>query len=321
MSQPAAPAPPWRVSVFGLGYVGSVVAACLARLGHHVLATDLNPDKVDLLNAGRSPIVEPGMEQLVAEERRAGRLGATRDPKEAVAGSDVSLIAVGSPSRANGDVDLGALERVSRDVGEALAAKAGFHTVAIRSTVLPGTIESVIIPAMERASSKGGGAGFAVCSNPEFMREGSAVADFFSPPFTVLGARDRAHLAPLVALYAALPGPVFETSLRTAEMVKYVSNAFHAVKVAFANEIGTLCRESGVDAGEVMKVFRADTKLNVSAAYLRPGFAFGGSCLPKDLRALTYRARQSHLNLPLLESILISNQAHIERAIERILAT
>lgn len=312
---------PLRVSVFGLGYVGSVMAACLARLGHHVLATEVNPDKVEMLNSGRSPIVEPGMEELVAEEHRAGRLSATRDPVRAVVESELSLIAVGTPSLENGDVDLGALERVCRDAGQAIALKAGFHTVAVRSTVLPGTAGSVVLPALERASGKRSGEGFAVCANPEFMREGSAIADFMNPPFTILGGEERSHLAPLKALYHALPGRVFETSLRTAEMVKYVCNAFHALKVVFANETGALCRESGVSAGEVMEIFLSDTKLNLSAAYLNPGFAFGGSCLPKDLRALNHRARQSGLKLPLLGAILESNQAHIERAVARILAT
>lgn len=313
--------PPIRVSVFGLGYVGAVMSACLARLGHRVMGVDVNPLKVELLNSGRSPIREPEMDTLVAEGHNGCHLHATLNATEAVAQSEVSFLCVGTPSLRNGSLDLSSLERACEQVGQALAAKAASHTVAVRSTVLPGSIETVVIPALERSSGKVAGRDFNVCSNPEFLREGTAINDFFHPAFTVLGASEPAHVAPLRAIYRQLPGHIFETSLRSAEMLKYVCNAFHALKVDFANEIGTFCKAMGVPSTEVMKIFCADTRLNTSPAYLQPGFAFGGSCLPKDVKALTYRARQLDLQLPLLNAILPSNQAHIDQAVERILAT
>jgi GDP-mannose 6-dehydrogenase len=310
---------PIPVSVFGLGYVGAVMSACLAHMGHRVMGVDVNPLKVQLLNSGRSPIREPELDELVAEGHNSCHLHATLSAAEAVAQSELSFLCVGTPSLRNGSLDLGSLERACEQLGQALAAKSARHTIAVRSTVLPGSIEGIIIPALERASGKRAGLDFLVCSNPEFMREGSAIDDFFHPSFTVLGAQDRAHLAPLREMYSQLPGSTFETSLRSAEMVKYVCNTFHALKVDFANEIGTLCKALGVPSDEVMSIFWADTKLNISPAYLKPGFAFGGSCLPKDLKALSYRAKQLDLQLPLLNAIFPSNQAHIERAVERIL--
>lgn len=321
MNWPPKTRQPIRVSILGLGYVGSVMAACLARLGHWVVGVDVNPDKVQLLNSGRSPVVEPGLDQLIQEEYGAGRLCGTTDATEAISRSDISLVCVGTPCLRNGKLDTSAIIRVVGQIGEALAAKSNFHTVAVRSTVLPGTIETVVIPGLERASGKQIGSEFAVCSNPEFMREGSAIKDFLEPPFTVIGAQDKTHIPPLRALYSSLSGRIFETSLRTAEMAKYACNAFHAMKVDFANEVGTVCQHLGVSADEVMNIACADRKLNISSAYLTPGFAFGGSCLPKDLSALVYRAKELDLHLPLLEAILPSNQAHIERAIEVILAS
>jgi GDP-mannose 6-dehydrogenase len=307
------------VSVFGLGYVGAVMSACLARMGHRVMGVDVNPLKVDLLNSGQSPIREPEMDEIVSEGHKSCHLHATLSPAEAIEQSEVSFLCVGTPSLRNGGLDLSGMERAAEQVGHALAAKKTSHTVAVRSTVLPGSIDSVIIPALERTSGKRAGRDFFVCSNPEFMREGSAINDFFNPAFTVLGAQDAAHLAPLREIYSKLPGKLFETSLRSAEMVKYVCNTFHALKVDFANEIGTLCKAMGVPSDEVIKIFCADTKLNISPAYLKPGFAFGGSCLPKDVKALTYKAKQLDLHLPLLNAIMPSNQAHIEQAVERIL--
>jgi GDP-mannose 6-dehydrogenase len=309
-----------RISVFGLGYVGSVMAACLAYLGHEVIGIDSNPVKVKLLNEGRSLIVEPNLDLITTAGRSAGRLGATTDLEEAVRSSDVSFVCVGTPSLRSGKVCLDSVERVCQELGSVLAMKDQWHTVAIRSTVLPGTVESVVIPALEQNSGKRLGTDFAVCANPEFIREGTAIQDFFHPPFTVLGAQDPRWLAPLRDIYDDLPGPVLEAPIRTAEMVKYACNAFHALKIDFANEIGSLSREFGVDPHEVMNVMCADTKLNVSPAYLKPGFAFGGSCLPKDVRALAYYARQMDLTLPLLQAILPSNQAHIDRAMDAILA-
>jgi GDP-mannose 6-dehydrogenase len=312
---------PIPVSIFGLGYVGAVMSACLARMGHRVMGVDVNADKVDALNSGRSPIRESGMDELVAEGHNSCHLHATMSAVEAVAQSEVSFLCVGTPSLRNGGLDLSIMERACEQVGLAIAAKSGPHTVAVRSTVLPGSVDGVIIPALERSSGKVAGRDFFVCSNPEFMREGSAIDDFFQPSFTVLGAHKPEHLAPLREMYSRLPGKIFETSLRSAEMVKYACNTFHALKVDFANEIGTLCKALSVPSDEVVKVFCADTKLNISAAYLKPGFAFGGSCLPKDVRALTYRAKQLDLNLPLLNAIIPSNQAHIEQAVDRILTT
>jgi GDP-mannose 6-dehydrogenase len=274
-----------------------------------------------LLNEGRCLIVEPGLDSILPEEHRAGRLRATTDPVEAVLNSDVSFICVGTPSLRAGRLGLASVEGVSEQLGAALALKEQWHTVAVRSTVLPGTIESVVIPIIERVSGKRAEHDFAVCANPEFIREGTAVDDFFNPPFTILGALNTQRLKPIRDIYESVPGTVFETSIRGAEMVKYACNAFHAVKIDFANEIGSLARELGVDPNEVMDIVCADTKLNISKRYLRPGFAFGGSCLPKDIGALTHCARQRDLVLPLLQSVLPSNRAHIDRAMELILSS
>jgi GDP-mannose 6-dehydrogenase len=310
-----------KVSIFGLGYVGTVTAACLAHKGHEVLGVDINPDKVAVLESGHSPIVEAGMEDLVACGRQACRLHATTDTVSAVLHSEISLICVGTPSRRNGKLDLSYIERLCREIGEALGQKHEFHWIVLRSTVLPGTTESVVIPILEEASGKRAGTDFAVCFNPEFIREGTAVADFFEPPFTVFGAAKPYDLTPVRDLYEGLSGRVFETSLAAAEMVKYACNAFHAVKVGFANELGTLCKTLDVDTQAVREMFFSDKRLNISPAYLSPGFAFGGSCLPKDLRALTYRAKELDLHLPLLEGVLPSNIQHIQRAVEAVLRT
>ncbi len=259
------------------------------------------------------------MDELVAEGYQSGRLRASSDAVLAVRESDLSFICVGTPSQRNGKLDLSHVENVCREIGVALAEKASPHVVALRSTVLPGTTKSVVIPALEAASGKRAGVDFHVCYNPEFMREGSAVADFFEPPYTILGASCAEHIATLRGVYSWTPSCVFTTSLAVAEMAKYVSNAFHAVKVAFANEVGTLAKQLGVDAEALTEIFTSDTRLNISPAYLAPGFAFGGSCLPKDLRALSYRAKQLDLHLPLLDSIVASNQAHLERAVEQVL--
>jgi GDP-mannose 6-dehydrogenase len=310
-----------KVSIFGLGYVGAVTAACLAHKGHEVRGVDINPEKVEMLESGRSPIIEAGMAELMASGHQACRLHATTDTVSAVLQSEISLICVGTPSQRNGKLDLSHIERVCSEIGQALRGKNEFHWVVLRSTVLPGTTESVVIPILEGASGKHAGTDFAVCFNPEFIREGTAVADFFEPPFTVLGAAKPCHLAALRDLYDGLPGRVFETSLAAAEMVKYACNAFHAVKVGFANELGTLCKTLGVDTQTVTEMFISDTRLNISPAYLSPGFAFGGSCLPKDVRALTYRAKELDLHLPLLEGVLPSNAQHIQRAAEMVLRT
>ncbi|MGH9455778.1 MAG: nucleotide sugar dehydrogenase, partial [Terriglobia bacterium] len=301
---------PRSVSVFGLGYVGSVVAACLAHKGNRVIGIDVNPLKVEMLSVGKSPIIEARMDEMVSEAHHTGRLRATRDTAQAVTDTEISFVCVGTPSLPNGKLDLSHISNVCREIGESLKLKSDFHLVVIRSTTLPGSTSSVATPALESASGKRAGEGFAVIYNPEFMREGSAVADFLEPPFTVLGVDDPKHVAPLRDLYHWAPGPVFETSLAAAEMIKYASNAFHALKVSFANEIGTIAKRLGVDSEAVTRIFLSDTRLNISPTYLSPGFAFGGSCLPKDLKALNYKARELDLHLPLIESILASNNHH-----------
>jgi len=308
-----------RVSVFGLGYVGSVTAACLASKGNPVIGVDLSPSKVEQLAAGRSPIVEPRVNELIEQGHSRQLLSATTDSTSAVMETDISFLCVGTPSLRSGKLDLGHVEPVCRDIGQVLKRKNAFHLVVLRSTVLPGTAESIVIPALEQSSGKRLGKDFGVCVNPEFMREGTAVADFLEPSMTIIGTSDTQHAAWLRELYAWAPGRIFETSFRSAEMVKYVCNAWHAVKVAFANEVGTLAKELKVDSEAVTEIFLADNKLNISPTYLKPGFAFGGSCLPKDVRALNYRAKELDLKLPLFESILPSNDEHLKRAIEMVL--
>lgn len=309
------------VSVFGLGYVGCVSAACFAKEGFDVVGVDVAPSKVDRVNAGQSTILEEGIAELVAEMVRSGRLRATTDVAAAVHATSISLICVGTPSRRNGSLNLQYVERVCEQIGEALRSKPGPHTVVIRSTVLPGTIHDLVVPALLRSSGRVLGPDLAVCSNPEFLREGTSIRDFYHPPFTLIGADDPAAAERVRALYAGIDAPVQVTAVRVAEMIKYASNCYHGVKVAFANEIGVICKALGVDSHEVMRIFCEDTKLNVSAAYLKPGFAFGGSCLPKDLRAVTYRARELDVDTPLLLSTLESNRQHIERAYHAVMAT
>lgn len=309
------------ISIFGLGYVGAVSSVCLAHKGNKVIGVDLNRQKVEQLAAGRTPIVEAKVEEMAAEAQRAGRLHATTDAAKAIAETDLSFVCVGTPSQRNGKLDLSGIERVCGDIGAALKKKNGFHLIAVRSTVLPGTTEHVVTPALEKASGKRAGQDFAVCFHPEFLREGTAVADFFAPPFTILGTNSNAHVAPLREMYHWAASTIYETTPTTAEMVKYVCNAFHGLKVGFANEIGTLCKAMCVDTEMVTKIFTSDTQLNISPAYLKPGFAFGGSCLPKDLRAINYRAKELDLRLPLLESIMPSNNEHVERAVEAVLRT
>jgi GDP-mannose 6-dehydrogenase len=310
-----------KLSVFGLGYVGCVSAACFSRVGHEVIGVDSNPLKVEVINAGRSPIVEPGVEDLIVAAVKAQRLRATTDVASAIAGSDLSLVCVGTPSNHNGSLDLRHIKRVCQEIGAALEVKRGYHIVAIRSTMLPGTVAGTVTPALEVYSGKRAGRDFGVAINPEFLREGSSIYDFDNPPFTLIGADDEDAAAPLAKLYAHLSAPVLKVGVKDAEMVKYACNSFHALKVTFANEIGMICKSLGVDSYRVMEVFCRDTKLNLSPYYLKPGFAFGGSCLPKDLRALTHRAKEEDVSVPMLDSILLSNQRQIERAVEMVLRT
>lgn len=308
-----------KVSIFGLGYVGTVCAACLAERGHEVIGCDVSESKVTLVNAGQSPIIEKDIGELVAAKVAAGSLKATTSTEEAVMGSDLSLLCVGTPSRPNGSLDLSAVEAVARQIGAVLATKDSYHSVVIRSTVLPGTLADIVVPALEEASGKKLGVGFGVASNPEFMREGSAVADFNTPAKTVIGTDDEQTRQRLLDLYAGLPGQTILTEPRLAELVKYTDNTWHALKVAFGNEIGNICKAAGVDSHELMKVFFADTKLNISNAYLLPGFAFGGSCLPKDVRAINAYAVQHDVEAPLLKSLMPSNKQQIERALQWVL--
>lgn len=309
-----------RVSVFGLGYVGAVSASCLSSDGHQVIGVDKNNTKVDLINGGRAPIVESGIDELIRQGVAGGKLRATTDGADAVHASDLTLVCVGTPSETNGSLNLQHVRNVCTDIGSALARLDRYHAVVIRSTVLPGTMRGVVIPALEAASGKKAGQDFGICFNPEFLREGTAIKDYYHPPKTVVGESDARAGDQLLALYAALQGPVIRTSLETAEMVKYVDNTWHALKVGFANEIGSICKPLGIDSVEVMQIFCQDTKLNISPYYLRPGFAFGGSCLPKDVRALRYKAKTLDVEVPILDSILPSNNAHVQRGLDMVLA-
>lgn len=309
-----------RISVFGLGYVGSVCSACLAEQGHSVIGIDSNETKIELINKGLAPIIEPQLSELITKMVAAGRLRATRTASDAIAETDLSLICVGTPSQLNGAVDLSYVRKVCEQIGAELARKNGSHIVVMRSTLSPGSMRMVVIPTLEQYSGRTAGEDFGVCINPEFLREGSAVNDFYHPPKTVIGELNSRSGDALASLYSQIPAPLIRTDLETAEMVKYTDNTWHAVKVAFANEIGVLCKKLNTDSHKVMEIFCQDTKLNLSAYYLKPGFAFGGSCLPKDLRGLLHTAKTLDLDLPLLSSVLPSNERHIERAIEMVRA-
>jgi GDP-mannose 6-dehydrogenase len=310
-----------HVSVFGLGYVGTVSAACLAADGHTVVGVDVNADKAASIEGGRSPIVEQGLDELIRAGHDSGRLRATTDTTEAVRTTSLSLICVGTPSRRNGSLDHAYLERVCAQIGEALTAKDAYHVVVVRSTVLPGTTHDVVIPTLERASGRRYGSGFGVAVNPEFLREGTAVHDFRHPPMTLVGHNYQSDARRAEALYTAIEAPLVSTSIRTAEMIKYASNTWHALKVCFANEIGNLCKRLDIDSHEVMDIFCRDEKLNLSSYYLRPGFAFGGSCLPKDVRAMQYRAKEVDLSMPVIESILCSNRLQVQHALDMVVET
>jgi len=310
-----------RLSVFGIGYVGCVSAACFAKHGHKVTGVDVNPTKVEIINRGDSPIIEPGLAELMREAVISGQLRATTSSSEAVQNSDISLVCVGTPSNPNGSLNLSYVRRVCHEIGKALRDKADRHVVVMRSTMLPGTVESVVIPALEETSDKKSGSDFGVCINPEFLREGSSLKDFYEPPFTLIGADDPHTEQALQQLYATIGAPVIVTSIKTAEMVKYACNCFHALKVSFANEIGNICKAVGVDSHEVMDIFCHDTKLNLSPYYLKPGFAFGGSCLPKDLRAITHKAKALDVETPVLSAILPSNRLQVERALDMVVRT
>lgn len=296
-----------RVSVFGLGYVGCVSAACLASMGHEVIGVDVNQVKVDLVNDGKAPVVEERIGELIAEVVRTGALRATGDVREAIMDSEVSLVCVGTPSEPNGSLCTTYLERVTEQIGAALAERGGRHTVVFRSTMLPGTCLNLLVPILEKYVGGTAGVDIGVAVNPEFLREGTSVQDFFDPPKTVIGELDPASGDAVTALYDGLPGEVFRVPIPTAEAIKYADNAFHGLKIGFANELGAVCQALGVDSHQVMDVFLADRKLNISPAYLRPGFAFGGSCLPKDLRSLVHAAQRADVSVPILAHVLPSN--------------
>jgi GDP-mannose 6-dehydrogenase len=308
-----------KISVFGLGYVGTVSAGCLAQDGHEVVGVDPAQTKVDLINSGQSPIIEAEIGEIIATAVQSGRLHASHDSSQAIHQTELSFVCVGTPSQANGNLDLRYIRRICEQIGEALKSKTARHTIVIRSTILPGTMHKVVIPTLEEFSGKRAGADFGVCNNPEFLREGSAVKDFRSPPKTVIGESDQVSGDILSQLYTKLDAPLIRTDIETAEMVKYVDNSWHALKIGFANEIGNVCKSFGIDAHGVMNIFCQDRKLNISPAYLQPGFAFGGSCLPKDLRALSYHAKTQDLQLPILSSILPSNEMQIARGLQLII--
>lgn len=309
-----------EISVFGLGYVGCVSAACLAADGHHVIGIDINPVKVDEIANGVCPIVEPGLDRLIADSRRHGRLTATTDARTAILNSQVSFVCIQTPSAPNGSLDLQFVVRVAEEIGNVLREKDAFHIVVFRSTMLPGTMASVVIPALTATSGKTVGKDFGIVYHPEFLREGSALCDYRRPPRTVIGSSDANSGDLIASLYDAVDAPLVRTDVRTAELVKYADNAFHALKVGFANEIGAICRSTGVNSQEAMRIFCLDNKLNLSSTYLTPGYAFGGSCLPKDLRALSHIARTLDIQVPILEAILHSNAAHKQRALEMVMA-
>lgn len=309
------------LSVFGLGYVGCVSAACFAARGHRVIGVDVNPSKTQFLRDGKAPVIEERIGELTAGVVASGMLDVDDDPRRAVLESDITIVCVGTPSGSGGGLSTVHLRSASEEIGAALRDKDDWHVVVYRSTMVPGTCEDLLIPILERASGKRVGVDFGVCVNPEFLREGSSVRDFMTPPKTVVGETDERSGAMVMDLYEGLSGKRFRVPLRVAEMTKYVDNSFHALKVAFGNEIGTVCARLGLDSHAVMEIFFADTKLNISDAYLRPGFAFGGSCLPKDVRALMHTARQNDLEIPVIANIMVSNEAQIRRVIDMIVAT
>ncbi len=309
-----------RISIFGLGYVGAVSAACLARDGHEVLGVDPNQTKVDLINGGSTPIIEADVGEIIAASVKSGALRATTDSAQAIAETDMSFVCVGTPSAPNGSLDLRFVEAVCDEIGAALTDKESRHTVVIRSTILPGTMQELVIPTLERSSGKRAGVDFGICNNPEFLREGTAVKDYDNPPKTVIGANDEASAKQLASVYEHLDAPLITTQINVAELVKYVDNVWHALKVGFANEVGSLCKPLGIDSHRVMDIFCQDTKLNLSPYYLKPGFAFGGSCLPKDVRALNYEASQQDVKLPIIDAIMESNRLQVERGLALIMA-
>jgi GDP-mannose 6-dehydrogenase len=308
-----------KISIFGLGYVGTVSAGCLAHAGHDVIGVDPVRTKVDLINSGQTPIIEAEINEIIGSSTRSGKLQATDDPAFAISETELSFVCVGTPSQPNGNLDLRFIRRICEQIGGALRHKSARHTVVIRSTILPGTMRTIVIPILQEFSGKEAGKDFGVSNNPEFLREGTAVKDFRRPPKTVIGELDSASGDLLASIYEGIDAPLIRTDIESAEMIKYVDNCWHALKIGFANEIGNLCKTLGIDAHAVMDIFCQDRKLNISAAYLKPGFAFGGSCLPKDLRAISYKAKMEDLQLPIITSILHSNEIQVARGLQMIM--
>ncbi len=308
-----------KISIFGLGYVGTVSAGCLAQEGHEIIGVDPNQTKVDLINQGKTPVIEKDIGEIISTAVKDKKLRATLNVGDAISNSEMSLICVGTPSQANGNLDLKYVEAVCDEIGQCLRNKTEFHIVVTRSTMLPGSMLNTVIPVLEKASGKKAGVDFGVCNNPEFLREGTAVYDFYHPPKTVIGETDEKSGTAIASIYKKMDAPLIRTDVKTAEMVKYVDNVWHALKVGFANEIGNICKQLEIDGHKVMDIFCQDLKLNLSPYYLKPGFAFGGSCLPKDVRALTYKGQSLDLNLPILNSILPSNQLQVEAGINMVM--
>ena len=309
-----------RISIFGMGYVGCVCAGCLTDLGHEIVAVESNPIKLAMITEGKSPVIETGVDRLISNAVQARRLRATADFVDAIHSTDLTMVCVGTPNRSNGSIDLSAVLRVCEQIGQALSSKQGYYTVVVRSTVVPGTVEERLLPMLQKTSGKKAGRDFGLCMNPEFLREGTSIADFYHPSRTVIGEFDRRSGDALSKVYEPLSAPMIRTKLRVAEMTKYADNTFHALKISFANEIGNICKALEIDSHEVMSIFCADKKLNLSASYLKPGFAFGGSCLPKDLRSICYQANEHDIEVPLLNSILNSNRCQIQKVITKLLA-
>jgi GDP-mannose 6-dehydrogenase len=308
-----------RISVFGLGYVGAVSVACLARDDHQVIGVDIDPVKLDLIRSGRSPIVEEGIQELMQQVVSAGKVQVTHQVADAVRATELSFVCVGTPSSPNGSQDLSAVRRIAEQIGAALRDKQDFHTIVLRSTVEPGTVDGLLRETLEQASGKRAEESFGVCFQPEFLREGTSIRDYDNPPFTIVGTASERPAEVLRAVFGHLPCEFVRTTVREAELLKYACNAFHALKVTFANEIGRLAQSLRADPHEVMRLVCKDTRLNISPAYMRPGFAFGGSCLPKDLRALTYLGKRADVVTPMLAGILPSNRVHIDHAIDKVL--
>ena len=305
-----------NISVIGLGYVGTVTAACIAEKGHKVIAVDVKEVKVSSINKGISPILEKDIGDYVLRNTESGRLNATNDIEKAILSTDISIVCVGTPSLPNGNEDLSYIEKVCGEIGESISKKEDRHIVVIRSTILPGTMKNLVIPRIEESSGKKYQEGFGVVHNPEFLREGSSIEDYFNPPRIVVGTENVTDAETVLSLYEGIDAPVFITGFENSEMIKFADNSFHALKVCFANEIGNICKKVGADSFEVMDIFCSDTKLNLSPYYLKPGFAFGGSCLPKDIRALQYKAKELDLEIPLLSSIMHSNDLQVKHAID-----